>query len=289
MGCEKLGLIAGAGEFPSLIVRGARQAGLKVVCLGFRGLASEELAKEADRFVWVSLLRVGQWIRVLKRQGVSRVILGGVVKKTSMYRPLNWLRDWPDLRMVRLWYRQTKDHRTDNLLKALAEILAEEGITMEDSTQYCQENLARPGPLGSKEPNKKQARDIAFGWKIAKAMGGLDIGQCICVRDLEVIAVEAIEGTDRTISRAGQLCEVGGFTVVKVAKPNQDMRFDVPTIGPKTLKVMHQAGGAVLAVEAGKTIVIDREKVEELAKSYGIILVGISEARVQANCPGTEG
>jgi len=168
-------------------------------------------------------------------------------------------------------------------MNALAEELAQEGITMEDSVQFCQDDLVQVGLLAGRSPNERQAKDIAFGWKIAKAMGGLDIGQSVCVRDLEVIAVEAIEGTDQTIRRAGQICKVGGFTVVKVAKPNQDMRFDVPTIGPETLKVMHQARGTVLAVEAGKTVLVNREQVRKLAKKYGIVVMGVADARLDAD------
>ena len=281
MSRDKLGLIAGSGEFPLLVIRGAKRAGLQVVCLGFRGLASAQLAKEADKFIWVGLARIGEWIRVLKREGIRRVIICGGVKKGEMYQPFRWLRYLPDWRMARIWYRRSKDRRTDSLLLALVDELAEEGITMENSVQFCQEDLADVGLLGSRKPNEKQAQDIAFGWKIAKALGGLDIGQSVCVRELEVIAVEAIEGTDQAILRAGELCKVGGFTVVKVAKPKQDMRFDVPTIGPKTLEVMHQAGAAVLAIEACKTLIINREQVCRLAGKYGLVVVGMADGQAE--------
>ena len=276
---DKLGLIAGGGEFPLLVARGAKHVGLKVVCLGFRGLADKQLAREADKFVWVSLARIGEWVRALKKENVRRVIICGSVKKADMYKPYRWLRYIPDWRTARIWYRRSKDRRTDNLLLALVDELAEEGITMEDSVQFCQEDLAGPELLGTRKPTKKQAKDIAFGWKMAKAMGGLDIGQSVCVRELEVIAVEAIEGTDQTIRRAGKLCKVGGFAVVKVAKPNQDMRFDVPTVGPETLEVMHQAGAAVLAIEAGKTLIINRQKVKRLAAKYGLVVIGMADGQ----------
>ncbi len=276
MSRDKLALIAGGGDFPFLVARGAKRAGLEVVCLGIRGIASKELAQEVDTFAWVNMLRLGQWLRVLKREDVQRVIIGGKVEKSQMYQRFRWLRHFPDRRMVRIWYRQSKDRQTNSLLMALADELAQEGITMEDSVQFCQDDMAPVGPLGEGDPSKDQAKDIAFGWKIAKAMGGLDIGQSICVRELEVIAVEAIEGTDQTIRRAGEICKVGGFTVIKVAKPNQDMRFDMPTIGPETLKVMHQSGGTVLAVEAGKTVVLNRHQVGKLAKKYGIVVVGVA-------------
>ena len=281
MGQDKLGLIAGSGEFPLLVTRGAKHAGLKVVCLGFRGLADRQLAREADKFIWVSLARIGEWIRALKKEGIRRVIICGGVKKTDMYHPYRWLRYIPDWRTARVWYRRSKDRRTDNLLLALVDELADEGITMEDSVQFCQEDLASPGPLGTREPTQKQAQDIAFGWKIAKAMGGLDIGQSVCVCELEVIAVEAIEGTDQAIRRAGKLCKMGGFTVVKVSKPNQDMRFDVPTVGPETLEVMHRAGAAVLAIEVGKTLIINRQKVKRLAGKYGLVVIGMVNGQVE--------
>ncbi len=283
MGREKLAVIAGAGEFPFLITRGAKRAGLEVICLGFKGIASKQLAQEADKFDWVSVVRIGQWIRLLKKENVHRVIIGGQVRKTEMYRRWRWLHHIPDWRTLRIWYRRTKDRRTDNLLRALADELAQEGITMENSVRFCQEDMAQPGPMGPRNPTERQAKDISFGWKIAKAMGGLDVGQSVCVRDLEVIAVEAIEGTDQTIRRAGQICKMGGFTVVKVAKPKQDMRFDVPTIGPETLEVMRHAGATVLAVEAGKTVVINRKEIERLAKKYGIVVLGVSNGQ-----PGTD-
>ena len=277
---ERLGLIAGGGDFPFMVARGARKAGLEVVCLALRGFADEALARETDRFFWVGVARVGQWIRTLKREKTSRVIVGGRVKKSDMYTPFKWLRYIPDRRTFRIWYRRSKDRRTDNLLHALADELAQEGITMENSVQYCQDHLAQAGVLGPKAPNEKQSKDIAFGWKVAKAMGNLDVGQSVCVRDLETIAVEAIEGTDQTILRAGRLCKAGGFCVVKVAKPNQDMRFDVPTIGPNTMEVMHQAGAGVLAVEAGSTVVIDPPAIQQLAGKYGIVVVGIAAEKM---------
>ena len=281
MGRDKLGLIAGSGEFPLLVTRRAKRAGLEVVCLGFRGLVDRQLTKEADKFIYVGLARISQWIRALKKESICRVILCGGVRKADMYKPYRWLRYIPDWRTARVWYRRSKDRRTNSLLLAVVDELAEEGITMENSVQFCQEDLAGPGPLGWRKPTEKQAQDIAFGWKIAKAMGGLDIGQSVCVRELEVIAVEAIEGTDQTILRAGELCKVGGFTVVKVAKPNQDMRFDVPTIGPKTLEVMHQAGATVLAIEAGKTLIINRQKVCRLAGKYGLVVIGMADGQAE--------
>ena len=283
MSRDKLAVIAGGGELPFLMARGAKRAGLEVVCLGFKGIASKELAQEVDTFAWVNMVRVCQWLRVLKREDVQRVIIGGKVQKSEMYQRFRWLRHIPDRRMIRIWRHRSKDRQTNSLLLALADELAQEGITMEDSVQFCQEDMAPIGPLGEREPSKDQSKDVAFGWKIAKAMGGLDIGQSICVRELEVIAVEAIEGTDQTIRRAGQICKVGGFTVIKVAKPNQDMRFDVPTIGPDTLKVMHESGGTVLAVEAGKTVVVNRDQVNKLAKKYGIVVVGVDNGQSVAD------
>ena len=159
MSGDKLALIAGGGEFPFLVARGAKRAGLDVVCLGFKGIASKELALEVDTFTWVNMLRIGQWLRVLKREDVQRVIIGGKVKKSEMYQRFRWLRHFPDRRMMRIWHQRSKDRQTNSLLLALADELAQEGITMEDSVQYCQDDMAPVGPLGARSPNEKQAKE----------------------------------------------------------------------------------------------------------------------------------
>jgi hypothetical protein len=192
-----------------------------------------------------------------------------------MYGRFRLLRYLPDGTSVRLWFTKIKDKRNDTILRAVADELAARGITLEDSLQYCAEALAPAGVLTRRGgPTAAQQRDIDFGWPIAKDIGRLDVGQGIAVKETEVIAVEAIEGTDRMIERAGQLCRHGGWILIKVAKPNQDRRFDVPTVGPDTIENLHRHGGKVLVVEAGQTLLIERARMLELAERYGICVVG---------------
>ena len=269
-----LGLVAGSGRFPFMVVRGAKRAGCRVVVLGIRGLADPALRDEADIFKWTGLARVGTWVRTLTRLRVRRCILAGAVKKTAMYGRFRILRTLPDWTTLRLWFFKVPDKRTDTLLGTIGDHMAAKGITLENSIQYCREDLAPEGILTDLQPNAAQITDMAFGWPIAKEMGRLDIGQSVAVKEQEVIAVEAIEGTDRMIERAGQLCAHGGWTHLKVAKPNQDMRFDVPTIGPATLENLHRNGAGMLVVEAGKTLIIERERMLAAARKYGIVVVG---------------
>jgi len=272
-----LGLIAGGGAFPFMVVRGARRAGCRVVVLGIRGLADPALRDEADVFKWTGLAKLGGWVRTLRRLEVKRCILAGAVKKTAMYGRFRILRILPDLTTLWLWFLKVPDKRTDTLLASVGDYMASKGITLENSVQYCPEDLAPEGVLTDLQPGAAQLRDIEFGWPIAKEMGRLDIGQSIAVKEQEVIAVEAIEGTDRMIERAGALCAHGGWTHVKVAKPNQDMRFDVPTIGLATVENLRRNGAGMLVVEAGKTLIIERDKMLAAARKCGIVVVGRRE------------
>jgi DUF1009 family protein len=271
-----LGLIAGAGSFPFLVAEGARREGRRVVIVGLRGFAEPGLRDLADAFYWSGVARLGSWKRIFARQGVGEAVMAGRVRKTDMYGRLRHLRYLPDWTSLKVWYRKARDKRNDSILAAVADELAAGGVTLIDSTRYCPQAIAQPGVLTAKGPSESQWRDIHFGWRIAKEMGRLDIGQSIAVKEQEVIAVEAVEGTDEMIRRAGHLCRQGGWTLVKVAKPNQDMRFDVPSVGPGTMENMHAARGAVLAVEAGKTLVLERERMLELAGKYGIGIVALA-------------
>jgi DUF1009 family protein len=271
-----VGLIAGRGEFPWLVARGARQAGCRLVVIGLRGLADEPLRGLADRFYWSGVARVGQWIRLLRREGIEQAILAGGVRKTEMYVPLprlvlNHLPDWTT---IKLWFFRVPDHRNDTVLRAVGEEMRARGVTLVDSTRYCREAMAEVGVLTRTRPTPAQQNDADLGWTVAKEMGRLDVGQSVAIKDGDVIAVEAIEGTDRMIARAGELCPKGGFVLVKVAKPDQDMRFDVPTIGPETIKNVHAAGGAFIVVEAGMTLIVRREETLALADRHGIAVVG---------------
>ncbi len=269
-----LGLIAGAGDFPWLVARGAKRAGCRLVVVGLRSLADPGLREPADAFYWAGLARMGRWIRLFRREGVHRAILAGTVRKTDMLSPLLPLRFLPDWTTIKLWYFSLSDRRNDTVLRAVGEVMHHRGVTLVDSTQYCPEAMADVGAMTRTPPTAAQQRDADLGWHVAKQMGRLDVGQSVAVKDGDVIAVEAIEGTDRMIARAGELCRKGRFVVVKVAKPDQDMRFDVPTIGPETVKGLHAAGGSCLVVEAERTLIVKRDETLALADRFGIAIVG---------------
>ncbi|MCG3126138.1 MAG: UDP-2,3-diacylglucosamine pyrophosphatase LpxI [Phycisphaerae bacterium] len=276
-----LGLIAGAGEFPRLVARGARVAGRRVCVLALRGSAEPDLHALADRFTWVGVARVGSWIRKLRRAGCREVIMAGRVRKAKMFagpRWLQWLTYAPDLTSIRLWYFHMRDRRNDSLLGAIADELGRKGLTLIDSTSYCPEALAAEGVLGRTQPSRAVLDDVAFAWPLARQIAALDIGQALAVKEREIIAVEAIEGTDALIERSGQLCRAGGWTLVKLAKPKQDMRFDVPTVGPLTIENLHRQRAACLAVEAGRTLILEREKTIALADRYGVAVLARKDA-----------
>jgi len=267
-----LGIIAGSGRFPFMVADGARRAGCRVTVVALHGFADPALCGHADAFHWAGLARPGRWIRLLKKQNVCEVILAGAVKKTAMYGRFRLLRLLPDLTALRIWFHELKDKRNDAVLAAVADELAKHGIVMQDCTQYTRESLAPEGVLTHTKPTPAQLREADFGWKIAKELGRLDIGQTVAVKETEVIAVEAIEGTDRMIERAGQLCPRGGWTLVKVAKPNQDMRFDVPTIGPETIANLARNGAKMLVIEAERTMLVDRDAIVAAAMREGIVI-----------------
>jgi len=270
----RIGVIAGAGRFPFLVVEGAKRAGCHVTVVGLRGFADPDLAACADDFRWSGLARVGQWLRILRRRRASSVILAGAVKKTDMYGRLRLLRLLPDWTSIKIWFFRIADKRNDTVMSAVADEFERHGITMKNCVEYTAENMAPEGVLTRGQPSAAQLKDAEFGWQIAKEMGRLDIGQSIAVKETEVIAVEAIEGTDRMIERAGQLCRQGGWTLVKVAKPDQDMRFDVPTVGTDTIAMLKQHGARMLVIEAGKTVIIDRAEMTSAADSSGIVVFG---------------
>ena len=271
-----LGLIAGQGRLPFMVADGARAAGVRVVCAALAKQADPALARHVDQFYWVPLARPGRWISKLRRHGVSDTIMVGRVAKQKIYTPWRILQYLPDWRAFRIWYGRLrgKNKTNDNFLCALADELATGGIILEDSVQYCKEHLAREGVMTRCQPSRQVLEDIEFGWEIVKRMGDLDIGQAIAVKEREVIAVEAIEGTDRMIERAGGLCRAGGWTLIKTAKPNQDMRFDVPAIGPDTIENLKKNKAACLVVEADKTIIIDMSETIKLAETHKIAILG---------------
>lgn len=272
---EPLGLIAGEGVFPLLVARGARAAGREVVCAGLRGSAWEELEAECDRFSWVGTLRLGQWVRVLKRAGCREAILVGRVRKALMYRRWRFLQYVPDWRTVRIFFTILRQDKRDRaVLTAVADELAKDGITLIDSTRYCGEHLPTAGVMTRRHPTEAQWTDIRFGWELCRTISRMDIGQALALMDKNVIAVEAVEGTDAMIERAGQLCRSGGWTLVKVANTTADMRLDVPSVGQTTIRKLAAARARCLVLEVGRTIMLEKPKVLELADRHGIAVVG---------------
>jgi len=271
-----VGLIAGQGRLPFMIAAGARQAGVKIVCVGLDGSSEASLAEEVDVFYTVPLARPGNWIRKLKRHGVTSTVMVGRVAKGRIFTPWRILRYLPDWRAVRIWYWRLRKRNKQNetLLSALADELASGGIILEDSTKYCKEHLATNGPMTGGGPGASFAGDIEFGWSIVKKLAEMDIGQAIAVKEREVIAVEAIEGTAEMIERTGRLCKSGGWTLLKAAKAKQDMRFDVPCVGTDTIRALAANGAKCLVVEAGKTIIIDKPQTLALANEMGICVIG---------------
>ena len=271
-----LGLIAGQGRLPFIVADGAKKAGLKVVCAGLGDNPETELASRVDVFITVPMARPGTWIKKLRSYGASKTVMVGRVAKTNIYTPWRILRYLPDILGLKIWYwrLRKKDKQNDTLLCALADELAKGKIYLEDSTMYCKEHLATEGVMTKTNPAASVAGDIEFGWEIVKKLGALDIGQAVAVKEKEIIAVEAIEGTAKMIARAGRLCPKGKWTLIRTAKPQQDMRFDVPCVGADTIKDLAANGGKCLVVQKEKTIIIDKPQTIALADKLGIAIVG---------------
>ena len=271
-----LGLIAGQGRLPFLVAQGAKEAGLKVICVGLADNAEPELADEVDVFYSAAIARPDSWIRKLKKHSVTRTIMVGRVAKSRLFTPWRILKYLPDWRAIRIYYwrLRRRDKLNDSILTAIADELASGGIILENSTMYCKQHLAESGLITKSQKPIVAEDDIEFGWQMAKKLAELDIGQAVAVKEREVIAVEAMEGTAEMIIRTGQLCKAGGWTLVKVSKPNQDMRFDVPCVGPETIKNLAENGGKCLVVEAEKTIIIDKPETVASANKLGITILG---------------
>jgi DUF1009 family protein len=269
--------MAGWGRLPIAVAESLRRQGCEVYCLGTIGHADPVLAEVCDDFRWSGMARFGGALRYFRRHGVTEVTMVGKIFKVRLFERWRWLRNVPDLRTIRMFLPHfltgKRDCRDDSLLGTVVDEFASEGIRFLSITDMAPELLVKEGQLTRRGPTAWQQKDIEFGWKMAKEMGRLDVGQSVAVKDQAVLAVEAVEGTDECIRRAGTLCKAGGFTVVKVAKPQQDMRFDVPTIGVGTLETIHAAGGAVLAIEAGRTIILDQDAVIEYADRNGMVVV----------------
>jgi len=269
-----IGLLAGWGRFPIVFAEKARRLQIPVVCVGIRDEASPELIPLVERFHWAGLAKLGRMIRCFKKEGVERIVMAGKIHKVRMNTPFRIWRLLPDWRMLKAWfYRPRRDSKDDTLLLGLIAEFAADGMSFASALDLCPELLVKAGILTRRGLSNRETDDVAFGWEMAKEMGRLDVGQSVAIREKAVLAVEAIEGTDQAILRAGQLCPRGGFVVVKVAKPQQDMRFDVPTVGATTIESMRQAGARVLAIEADRTIILDQDETVALADRYGISIV----------------
>lgn len=265
----KYGLIAGNGRFPFLVLDGARDRGVEMVVAAIKEETSPDIERAARSVEWVGVGQLGRLIRFFKREQVTHAIMAGQVKHHQIFR-LNAL---PDLRMVRLLARLTT-RNTDSLIGAVADELAREGITLVDSTSFLEPLLAVEGVMTRRAPNRQEQSDIEFGLEMAREVARLDLGQTIAVKDRAVVAIEAMEGTDSVITRAGEITSGRPFVVIKVAKPNQDMRFDVPVIGVPTIETMSRAGATAIHVTAGKTLLFDRSELVALADKQAITIVG---------------
>ena len=279
---KTMGLIAGWGRYPVVIAQALKRQGYEVCCVGVRDHADPQLAEICDHYMLSGVAQLGQQIRFFKRHSVSEATMAGKIHKARLlFSRWSWLHHFPDWITLRAYLPHfvfgTKDRKDDTLLMVIVDTFAQRGVRLAPATDFAPELLVKAGSLTTRRVTDAQAKDIAFGWQLAKELGRLDIGQTVIVKGRAVIAVEAVEGTDECIRRAGQLCPQGGFTVVKVAKPQQDMRFDVPTIGIGTLETLAQAGGSVLAVEAEKTILLDEPAFIATAERLGIRVVSLRD------------
>jgi len=270
---KPLGLLAGNGRFPFLVANEAQKQGRSVICIGFKEEADPALEQAVDKLHWVFVGQLSKWIQIFKKEGVEEVVMAGLVRHSNMYADLKKFH--PDLRALKLFWR-LKDKKADTILGGVAEELDKVGLKLLPSITYLTHCLAPEGVLTKRKPSSQEKADIEFGFSLAKSMAGLDIGQTICIKNKAIIAVEAMEGTDRCILRAGEMAK-GGFVVIKVSKPKQDLRFDVPVVGLNTIENFQEAGGGVLAIEAGKTLILDREKMTEWADSEKITIVGVKQ------------
>ncbi|MBU1862966.1 MAG: UDP-2,3-diacylglucosamine diphosphatase LpxI [Candidatus Omnitrophica bacterium] len=266
---KKVGIIAGNGRLPFIASAAARQRGHEVFVGAIKGEAAEEIGFSATEIAWVKLGELKKLAHFFKQHSVENICFEGKITKTNIFSG----HIKPDVDMMLLFMR-LKNKQDDTILSALCNYFEGKGIHVLHSTSFLEDCLPGRGCLTKKKPTKSQNEDIQFGWSLAKESARLDIGQSVVVKEKAVLAIEAIEGTDEAIKRGGTLGH-GGVVVVKVAKPNQDMRFDVPTIGPMTIQSLIQAQASVLAFEAGKTILVEQDTVVTMANKNGIVLMGV--------------
>ena len=266
---KKIGLIAGVGRLPVEFARAARGMGVHVIGIGVLPEVDPELAQVAHSYEYINIAKLDRIFKLLKREKVTEITLLGKINKELVYAH----KELPDLRVLKIFSR-LKNFSDDTLTLALVDELAAEGISVLDQTELLRPLMPQPGVLSKRPPTEAELADMRFGLAMAKKIGGLDIGQTVVVKNRAIMAVEAIEGTDACIRRGGLLGR-GGVTVAKSAKPQQDMRFDVPGVGPDTIDSMIQAGAVALVIEAGRTLVVDREKMLEKADQQAITIVAM--------------
>ena len=267
------GLIAGNGDFPFLVLEGARSRGIDMAVIAIREEASPALERAATRFHWISLGELGRGIDLLHQEGVKHAVMAGQVKHNKIFSSIR-----PDWRLAKLLLALPSKN-TDSLIGAVARVLEGEGIELVDSTKFLGSLLPTAGVLTRRAPDNAEATDIAYGRQIAHQIAGLDLGQTVVICDRACVAIEAMEGTDETIDRAARIAGGQKLVVVKVSKPRQDMRFDVPVIGSKTIEVMRRANATALAIDAGRTLLFDREAVIREADEAGIAIQAFAPER----------
>jgi len=266
---ERIGLIAGSGRFPIIFAENVRRLGYSVSAIAHIGETAPELEDCVDRIHWIRIGQFSKALNALKSDGIQQTVMLGGIKKTHVFTTVR-----PDLRALALFSR-LRNWKDDGILRAVAEELEREGIQIRESTFGLEGILVEQGFLSKRTPTKKEWQDIRFGWDIACETGRLDIGQCVVVKDRAVVAVEAVEGTDEAIRRGGLLAK-SGAVVVKRSKPNQDLRFDLPAVGPTTVETMCAVKASVLAIEADRTVLLDREDMLRQANAAGLAIVGIN-------------
>ncbi len=263
---NNIGIIAGGGQFPLIAAEAARKKGLHVTAVAFEGETDQSITDMANETEWISLGQLGRLIKAFRQRDVKKALMAGSINKSRMFGSVK-----PDLKGIAFLSKFALFH-DDSILRALAKELHEEGIEIVSSIIYLPELLAPEGCLTKRKPNNDEKKDIEIGWKIAKELGQLDIGQCVVVRKRTILALEAIDGTNATILRGGKIAGEKAV-VVKVSKPDQDLRFDVPSVGIETIQVMVEANAGLLAVETGKTLIFDSAKMVDLADRNGISII----------------
>jgi DUF1009 family protein len=264
-----IGLIAGGGRFPLLFAQSARRAGHRVVAVAHKAETDPALAEAVDAITWVKLGQVGHLLAALKEGGATQSVMLGAITKRRFF--ADAMLDATGLKVL----ARVAVRSDDSLLRALARFLEEEGVPITDPTPFLADRLAPEGVLGRHAPTEEELADARYGLELARGVGRLDLGQTVVVKDRVALAVEALEGTDACIRRGGELARAGGFVVVKAVKPQQDRRFDLPAVGPDTVDSMVAAGGRVLAVEAGATLVMDLDRMVEKADRARLVLLGV--------------